>query len=78
MSDCDTNGRPWAKIADVKAGDRVEADSGFDCLIGDRIAVVEADKDGHLFIKCAKGKHYLAGQIQGDHYLGLYKLEITQ
>ena len=30
MSTHDINGRPWAKLSELKAGDKVETDKGFE------------------------------------------------
>ena len=70
----DKSGRPWAKISEVKVGDLLEPDGGFDCLECGAHLMVFHDSDG-LFIKCSEGHHYLDGQIEGDHYIGLYKVE---
>jgi hypothetical protein len=51
------------KFSDLKAGDEVIADAGFDCLRAGTHKV-ESDSAG-LFIPCKKGRHYLSGQ-EGD------------
>ncbi|WP_370677595.1 hypothetical protein [Pleomorphomonas sp. PLEO] len=51
-------------LADLKAGDVVSADGGFDCL-AEGPHVVEKDDHG-LFIKCREGNHYLDGQEDDD------------
>lgn len=72
----DNDGRPYALVSQVKAGDVLEADDGFTCLDeGDRLTV-EKDDDGSLFVRCSEGHHNLDGQIEGvlekEHYIGLY------
>ena len=51
------------KLSDLKVGDKVIADAGFDCLHAGTHKV-EGDSGG-LFISCKKGRHYLSGQ-EGD------------
>jgi len=49
------------KLSEMRASDKLIADSGFTCLnAGEH--VVQADGEGQLFIACSDGKHYLAGQ----------------
>lgn len=47
---------------EVKAGDRLIADGGFDCLTKGEECDVRSDKDG-LYVACRQGQHYLDGQI---------------
>lgn len=50
------------KLADLAPGDRIMLDGGFTCVDAGP-AVVRQDKDGHLYFRCAQGRHYLNGQI---------------
>lgn len=60
------------RLADVKEGDTIIADGGFTCIHPGPVAV-EGDAKG-LFVHCAEGKHYLAGQEGGDgDLIGLSK-----
>jgi hypothetical protein len=54
----------WVKASDVKAGDVIVADGGFDCLSAGA-HVVEADTTG-LFVRCSSGTHHLDGQLNGE------------
>lgn len=69
----DTNGREYARLSNLKAGDVVDLDGGFTCGISSRRLPVEADSSG-LYVPCGEGKHYLDGQIDdaGDHLIGVY------
>lgn len=72
-----TNGRPYATVDQVVEGSRVECDGGFTCLDEGDVREVLKDNDGGLYIRCSKGEHYLDGQIDGDHYVGLYLVTST-
>lgn len=68
----DRQGKPWAIYTNIKAGDRLKADGGFDCLAKGQISQVERDDSG-LFIRCEDGRHYLSGQLgDDDELIGLY------
>lgn len=56
----------FAKASEVKAGDTLVADSGFDCIESGAHLVVEADDKGGLFVACKEGRHYLEGQLDFD------------
>lgn len=67
-----TNGRPYAKLSELKAGDIVELDTGFTCHTAGKVAVCE-DKAG-LFFECGEGHHYFEGQTEdGEHCVGIFK-----
>ena len=53
------------KLTDLKAGDVVELDDGFDCMLPG-LATVQADGHGKLFVPCSAGKHFLDGQLRDD------------
>lgn len=70
----DKSGRAYAKLSELKAGDRLVADGGFDCLEDGQLVVVKATAAGGLFVICAEGEHYLDGQADdGEHLVGLYR-----
>lgn len=76
MAKQDSDGRAYAKLSELKEGDVIEVDGGFDCMKeGDQL-FVEQRKDGTLFVRCSsEGGHSLAGQNDGDGYLvGMYKV----
>lgn len=71
----DTNGRPYAKLAELTQGDFIETDTGFDCVKAGKYYVL-ADRKRELFIACRSGRHYLSGQADdGIHCVGIYKVE---
>ena len=68
----DLQGRPWARIAEVKKGSILEHDNGSPCWRkGRRYKVHEGSLAGELYFKCRHGYHG-SGQEVGDHYVGLY------
>lgn len=73
MTLADNNGRPWAKLSELKADDAIELDEGFTCR-STRFATVFKDEDGDLYFRCSHGKHFLSGQAaDGKHCVGIYK-----
>lgn len=71
----DTNGRPYAKLSELKEGMYVEVDGGFDCIEAGSRLCVQQHPDG-LWIKCTHGQHYLEGQLDfddGDSLIGIYQ-----
>lgn len=71
----DKFGRAYAKVSDVKEGDRLEVDGDFTCMKNGSVYTVCKDESG-LFVLCKAGGHYLDGQIEGvgveAFYMGLY------
>lgn len=57
---------PFPQFADIKVGDRLIADDGFDCIDEDEIVEVAADESGQLYVPCRDVKHYLDTQ-QGEN-----------
>lgn len=73
----DSNGRPWAKLSEIKPGDKLQADGGFTCIPEEAIQVVKSGPDG-LYVNCVSEKHLLSSQVSeenGDSLIGLYKVE---
>lgn len=70
----DIDGRAYARLSELKAGDAVTVDGDFDCMDKGDVREVEADADGALFIACRDGKHILDRQAQadGDTLIGIY------
>jgi hypothetical protein len=61
-------------ISQIKPGDTLIADDGFDCLEHGQSVVVEADGD-YLFVPCKCGRHGLDGQLDfggNGNLVGLY------
>jgi hypothetical protein len=76
----DINGRPYARVQTVKAGDLVETDGDFTCMDEGKRQTVLADKNRHGFkrlyveCRCPGGRHYLCQQLGDDGELvGLYR-----
>jgi len=64
--------RPFAKVAEVHVGTKLTTDGGFPCMAAGVNLAVQAEVPGEFFVTCECGRHYLAGQIDGDIYTGLY------
>lgn len=76
MSTHSTDGRPWARLSELKAGDKLVADGGFTCIKKGGVVVVEARGDGQLYVGCRSGSHYLDGQVSGENHdslIGLWR-----
>lgn len=61
----------YAKEHEVHEGTKLCADDGFTCLEDGDIREAKLDEQGRLFIDCSAGRHDLAGQLEGDDYIGL-------
>ena len=77
----DIDGRPYAKLSELKAGDKVELYDGFDCH-APGIVELEVDANGRLFFFCVEQDtgmndaqhHYIDGQADdGEHCVGVYR-----
>ena len=74
MATCDIDKRFYAKLTDLKLGDKLETDSGFTCMRRGQIETVYEDIGG-LFVHCSEGSHYLVESADEDSYLvGFYKV----
>ena len=71
-------------LLDIHVGSVLVADGGFTCLDEGQKVVVEMDSDAFqpfgrqmhgLFVRCEKGRHYLAGQL--DDQLNLIGLTLA-
>jgi len=72
MTTKDKQGRPYAKISELKAGNRIKVDGDFTCLAPWTEHEVKQDDDG-LYVSCKEGKHHLKGQADdGEHCIGIY------
>jgi hypothetical protein len=60
------------QLSDVKTGDVLTPDGGFDCLKEGEPVKVATDDSGH-YVPCTAGKHYLIGQL--DEKGGLVGLQ---
>ena len=74
----DLNGNDYAKFSDLKDGETVKIDSGFECRREGKVVLMQTD-EGRLFFLCDEGKHFLDGQLADeptdDSLIGIYKLE---
>ena len=73
MSTHDKQGRPWAKLLELKPGDEIDLDSGFTCASGRK--TVKATQYGLAF-DCAEGEsaHVISGHADdGEHCVGVYR-----
>lgn len=75
----DTSGRPYARLSELKAGDVVIVDDGFDCMARWSERVVHLDPeatvdDDRFQIPCTHKWHNLSGQLTGtdDALTGIY------
>lgn len=73
MSTHDKQSRPWAKLSELKAGDKIEADAGFICIPAK--AVLEIKAAPALYVECSGcSRHYIDAQADdGEHLVGFYK-----
>lgn len=68
----DREGRSYAKLSEVKAGDILETDEGFTCVPKGTHLVMKHPQLGY-FINCTKGQHYIDGQADdGETLIGMY------
>lgn len=73
MTTKDKQGRDYAKLSELKAGDTVEVDGDFTCLKPWTKHMIATD-DGGMFIPCSDGKHHLSNQADdGVHCIGIYR-----
>lgn len=78
-SKTDAHGRAYATVAEIKAGDILEPDDGFDCMLCGDVLTVQ-DDGNQLYVPCSQGRHFLDGQVGVDtddgtvFYIGLYKV----
>lgn len=54
------------KLGDIKEGDVLVADGGFDCLKEGARCVAKSDERQRLYVECYAGRHYLDGQVDDD------------
>jgi hypothetical protein len=72
----DLTGRPYALNGEIKPGDIIQVDDGFDCIKPWSKHIVRGQD---MYIECELGEHYLDGQLMFDHikeqfYVGIYKV----
>lgn len=67
----DRNGRPWARLSELKEGQTIELDGGFTCHRAGQVTL-HSDPGG-LYFECKDGHHYVIGQADdGEHCVGIY------
>lgn len=68
----DKQGREYAKLSELKAGDTVTVDGDFTCMKAWSQHIVKASLEG-LFIPYKEGEHMLDGQADdGGNLVGIY------
>lgn len=75
MSTHSTDGREWARLSQLKPGDKIACDNGFTCGINGKTLTVEKGAGtGNLIVPCRAGAHWLDGQLadDGDHLVGMW------
>lgn len=73
MPTTDPEGRPYARLSELKVGDRVLLDSDFLCHQPGQVTIEEDEKG--LYFLCNEGLHYLDGQTDdGEYLIGIYPL----
>lgn len=60
----------YIKTADATPGVKVRTDGGFTCIGPGAVRVIQEDALGRFF-RCREGHHYLDGQVEDDHLIGL-------
>jgi len=66
MANMDVHGNSYARIQDLKVGDRLCPDDGFTCMLEGDIKDVREDEMG-LYVACTDGgAHYLDGQVDDE------------
>jgi hypothetical protein len=77
----DKNGREYAHFKEVKEGDKLQIDNGFDCMTAGSIKEVVLDPDGELAVKCNGGDdeeeiyHTLDNGDKDGYLIGMYKVK---
>lgn len=70
----DVDGKPWAKLSELKPGDILIPDGGFTCMKEGARLTVGKNNAGELFLPCRHKGHTLVGQADdGEHLIGLYR-----
>lgn len=73
----DKQGRTYARLSDLKPGDLVQVDAGFDCIPAGDLRNVRFD--GHApYIQCTKGRHYLSSDSNTGEIVGVYPSSKTE
>ena len=63
------------RYEELKKGDILVPDGGFDCITKNSRKRVEKDDDG-FYVTCNEGHHYLEGHFEDDGFvIGFEKLE---
>lgn len=80
----DKQGRTYARLSELKEGDKIKVDGDFPCMEpwsehtvhyhGEDILALRS----RLYIDCKHGKHFLDGQLidnKSDYLNGIYKID---
>lgn len=71
----DLQGRLYAKLSELKPGDRIVTDGDFTCREPWSEATVKERENGDLFVDCQEGGHKLDSHLEEDQdtLLGIYR-----
>jgi hypothetical protein len=73
MLTSDIKERRYAKLSELKEGDKIELDGDFTCQ-RKGVHFVHKDEHGGLYFNCREGRHLLDGQADdGEHCVGIYR-----
>ncbi len=72
-----TQPRDFAKYDDLKPGDCVEVDDGFDCIDPGAIRYINYMEGNGLYMYCRHGMHFLSAQVNDSTgtVIGCYKVK---
>lgn len=75
----DLQGRPYAKMSDLKVGDIIQVDGDFTCIPANAKRTVRL-LHGELYLDYSCGAHLLCGQEEDDcdTLIGIYKCSPTE
>lgn len=76
MSTHSIDGREWAKLSEIKEGDKLQVDADFTCMEDGDVKLVKKRKDG-FYVECNEKIHLLDSQLSHedhDHLVGMWKV----
>lgn len=66
----------FAKIGDLKVGDKVRVDPGFPCAELRATREVKAHENGQLYISCSEGPCLISSRLKDGVYVGIWKAPV--
>lgn len=73
MSITDKSGCPYVMLAELRNGDMIETDDGFDCLDAGKHQVHSNGVDA--WVECRKGQHFLVSSHLDGAVVGFYPVK---